>query len=400
MPFLLAVVRRQTTVRRMQDRELVAAIVAGDPDGLAEAYDRYAVALYTYCRFMLPDPHPPGAAADAVADTFVVAAAKLQGLRDPDQLGSWLHAVARNECVRQLGPGDPGEPAVAAGGAIAAMPEVNPPVGLRERVLQESANNTPTGRAHRVSVTHRAGQFGPTGFPKPVIPPGPRWWHEVRRHPRVAAAVVTVAATVVVAGIAALLISGGGPHARASTVALGGGDFGTSSAPASPTTSPAGGPSSPSSPSRKPTPATGASSASMSAADTPTTGQSTSPGPARSSSPSRSPSPSPSSSLSPSPSSSPTPGTLTATPSELVLSAVKGKAASGTFILTAVGGPVDFLIHSPDVKVSVSPQSGTLVSAGSWVTITVTVQSLVAFNAHIIVDPGNVNVTVLFSIKA
>ena len=92
----------------MQDRELVAAIVAGDPDGLAEAYDRYAAPLYTYCRFMLPDPHPPGGAADAVADTFIIATAKLQGLRDPDQLGSWLHAVARNECLRRLGPAGAG----------------------------------------------------------------------------------------------------------------------------------------------------------------------------------------------------------------------------------------------------------------------------------------------------
>src|SRR6516165_10978935 len=116
MPFRLAAVRRRTTVRRMQDRELVAAIVAGDPGGLAEAYDRYAAALYTYCRFMLPDP-PPGAAADAVADTLIVAAAKLQGLRDPDQLGSWLQAVARNECLRQAVPGEPGEPGGPAGAA-------------------------------------------------------------------------------------------------------------------------------------------------------------------------------------------------------------------------------------------------------------------------------------------
>ena len=87
----------------MQDRELVAAIVNGDPDGLAGAYDRYAAPLYAYCRFMLPDPRPPGAAADTVADTFTIATAKLQGLRDPDQLGPWLHAIARNECLRQLG---------------------------------------------------------------------------------------------------------------------------------------------------------------------------------------------------------------------------------------------------------------------------------------------------------
>jgi DNA-directed RNA polymerase specialized sigma24 family protein len=78
----------------MQDRELVAAIVAGDLDMLGETYDRYAASLYAYCRSMLPDPRPPGEAADVVADTFIVADAKLQGLRDPDQLGRWLHAAA------------------------------------------------------------------------------------------------------------------------------------------------------------------------------------------------------------------------------------------------------------------------------------------------------------------
>ena len=87
-------------------------------------------------------------------------------------------------------------------------------------------------------------------------------------------------------------------------------------------------------------------------------------------------------------------------PNKLVLSAVEGKPASGTFILTAVGGPVHFVIHSPNVKVTVSPSSGSLGSAGSWITVTVTVRSLVAFNAHIVVDPGNVIVTVVFSVKA
>ena len=68
--------------------------------------------------------------------------------------------------------------------------------------------------------------------------------------------------------------------------------------------------------------------------------------------------------------------------------------------MTAVGGPVDFLIHSPNAKVTVSPPSGSLGSAGSWVTVTVTVRSLVAVSAHIIVDPGNVVITVVFTIKA
>ena len=87
-------------------------------------------------------------------------------------------------------------------------------------------------------------------------------------------------------------------------------------------------------------------------------------------------------------------------PVNLVLSAVSGKPASGTFIVTAVGGPVNFLIHSPNAKVTLSPPSGSLGSAGSWVTVTVTVRSLVALNAKIIVDPGYVVVTVVFSLKA
>jgi RNA polymerase sigma factor (sigma-70 family) len=83
----------------MRDTELVASIVAGDPDGLAAAYDRYADALYTYCRTFLPDPAD---AADAVQDTFVLAASKIEHLRDPERLRSWLYAIARNQCLRQL----------------------------------------------------------------------------------------------------------------------------------------------------------------------------------------------------------------------------------------------------------------------------------------------------------
>ena len=87
----------------MQDREVVAAIVAGDPDGIAEAYDRYAMPLYSYCRSLLREPAD---AADAVQDTFLIATAKLGGLRDPGKLRSWLYAVARNECHRRLRSGE------------------------------------------------------------------------------------------------------------------------------------------------------------------------------------------------------------------------------------------------------------------------------------------------------
>lgn len=83
----------------MRDREVVEAIVAGDPAGLAEAYDKYAEQLYRFCRAMLREPAD---AADVVQDTFVIAASRLSGLRDPERLRPWLYAVADNECLRIL----------------------------------------------------------------------------------------------------------------------------------------------------------------------------------------------------------------------------------------------------------------------------------------------------------
>jgi RNA polymerase sigma factor (sigma-70 family) len=83
----------------MRDSEVVASIVAGEPAGLAMAYDKYSGDLYGYCQSLLQDPND---AADAVQDTFVIAASKLGGLRDPERLRAWLFAVARNECMHRL----------------------------------------------------------------------------------------------------------------------------------------------------------------------------------------------------------------------------------------------------------------------------------------------------------
>ena len=94
----------------MEDRELVAAIAAGDPAGLAGAYDKYAESLYGYCRSMLAEP---GDAAEAVQDTFVAAVSLLSGsagrppgsalssLGEPGKIRSWLFATARSECLRR-----------------------------------------------------------------------------------------------------------------------------------------------------------------------------------------------------------------------------------------------------------------------------------------------------------
>jgi RNA polymerase sigma factor (sigma-70 family) len=83
----------------MRDQEVVASIVAGDPAGLAEAYDKYARVLYGYSKTFLREPAD---AADVVHDTFVIAAGNLDRLRDPERLRPWLYAVARNLCLRKL----------------------------------------------------------------------------------------------------------------------------------------------------------------------------------------------------------------------------------------------------------------------------------------------------------
>jgi len=108
----------------MEDPEVVAAIVAGDPAGLAEAYDRYSRPLYSYCRALLPEPAD---AADAVQDTFLVATAKLRDLRDPARLRSWLYAVARNECFRRLRAGK----ALSALDEAANLPATSADIGDR-----------------------------------------------------------------------------------------------------------------------------------------------------------------------------------------------------------------------------------------------------------------------------
>ena len=154
---------------------MVAAIVAGDPDGAAEAYDRYAAPLYVYCSFMLPGPDD---AAAVVRDTFLIATSRLEGLRDPGKLRSWLLAVARSECLRRRSAAGvtsplPKMPRSASGDD--ALPAVELPAGLRGQVLTACTDSTPAGRAERASTAHRAGAFGPTGFPKAGDSPGPPW---------------------------------------------------------------------------------------------------------------------------------------------------------------------------------------------------------------------------------
>jgi RNA polymerase sigma factor (sigma-70 family) len=84
------------------DREVVAAITAGDLTGIAAAYDRYAAAIYGYCHWMV---HDSADAAESLQDAFVLAAATLSELPEHAKLRPWLFALAHNECRRRIRPG-------------------------------------------------------------------------------------------------------------------------------------------------------------------------------------------------------------------------------------------------------------------------------------------------------
>jgi hypothetical protein len=375
---------------RMQDRAVVAAVVAGDADGFAAAYDQYAGSLYAYCHSVLPEPD---AAAEAVLDTFLVAAAKLDGLRDPDRLGPWLHAVARNECLRRLGPQYAAR--IPGSADLDDEPAATLPGGFRGKVLTACADNSATGRAHRMSVAHRAGAFGPAGFPKPIGPSGPRWWRRARRHPRVVAAVAVVAALAMATGITVIMTAGGAHAPQASGPRLGAGGPGPASSAA------------PGSTSAAPSPAHKASAPAQPPPSVMTPAGAASPGtpagrgtPPPSASPAHSPSPSPS--PLPSSTSPPAQGYLLVAPDQLLLTSKSGKLARGSFVLTATGGPVaHYTVRVPAGlagKVRVAPPGGSLPADG-YVTVTVTVTSKVALTTHVIVTPGNLTVTVVYRVK-
>jgi len=94
---------------------------------------------------------------------------------------------------------------------------------------------------------------------------------------------------------------------------------------------------------------------------------------------------------------------LTVSPARLALTAAAGKVARGTIILTAVDGPVtDWSIQVPMAvagQVTLSRYSGSL-AAAARVAITVSVQSKVAVDTTLTVNPGLLHVIVVLEISA
>jgi hypothetical protein len=376
----------------MQEHEVVAAIVAGDPSGLTEALDRYAESLFAGCQSLLPEAE----AAEVVTDTFIIAREKLAGLRDPARLGAWLEAVARNECHRRLiaGGETPGDRAAGA----AALPE-----GLTGRILKVCTDETATGRADRATVAHLAGQFGHDGFPKPVSVPRQLRPAGRRRTPRllivagtIAAAIALVAAVVVIAG------SGGSHPGQTATAAdatspLADGGTTTSGAPGvEPTASVPASTRAARTATRKSSSRHGSSSQPKQGDPTP----SAKPTPAQSA-PAQPPAP-PASSPPPATTkpTAPAAGVLQVSPGSITIVSPNDRPGQASIMVTASGGPVSGLsasVSEPNDHILITSVPGSL-GSGQQAQLLVTAWGRNSFTATIILSPGDLTITL--SLKA
>jgi len=223
-----------------------------------------------------------------------------------------------------------------------------------------------------------------------------RWWQGTPRRPGLVLAVAMLAALAASAGITAILTAGGGTHRPlAAGAGLGAGIPVPSSSiapagtgPASPGPAPSGSRAATARPSPRASAPAGASSpAAPPGHQTPTAPPPTAPG---------LPSPTPT------PSGSPAQGYLLLAPDHLMLTSKPGQPASGFFVLTAANGPVaqyTVRVAARAAKISVAPVSGSLALNG-FVEVTVTVTSKVALTTQIVVEPGNLSVTVVYKPKA
>ena len=84
-----------------------------------------------------------------------------------------------------------------------------------------------------------------------------------------------------------------------------------------------------------------------------------------------------------------------------MLTSKSGTPASGYFGLTAANGPVSnytVRVAAMPGRVTVAPAGGSL-PAGGYVEVTVTVTSKAGLTTHIVVQPGNLTVTVVYKVK-
>jgi RNA polymerase sigma factor (sigma-70 family) len=85
---------------RHEDQPVIAHS-AEDRQAIADLYASYIGCLFDYCQGLLQDP---GLAADVAADTLVAARENIAEPRGQEWLRTWLYAVARRLCQRELPP--------------------------------------------------------------------------------------------------------------------------------------------------------------------------------------------------------------------------------------------------------------------------------------------------------
>lgn len=260
---------------------------------------------------------------------------------------------------------------------LSVLPLAVLPPGLRQQVLRLVADVTPDAVGYRARLARRAGRFGGDGFPVSVV---------LARGRRPGLPNVLAAAGLAVAGV--LLVTGMTLAFPVRHLAAQ-----TGLPPAGPPAGQVSGPAletSPAAPSATPAPSVPAT---LPASPAPPAG-SPRPAPSPARTPVRTPSPKPTPTVKP--------GTLSVTPTSVELTTqVPGSLIySGTFTLTAKGGPVKFVITVPAAAASgltLSPASGSL-TAGQSVTITVTTtgNGPPDFQTQLTVDPGGLTVDVLY----
>ena len=81
-----------------ENRRLVREAQNGDREAFREIYECYGQRIYNFLCRLLGSRHE---AEDATQQTFMIALHKLDSLRDPDLLESWIYRIARNEVYQK-----------------------------------------------------------------------------------------------------------------------------------------------------------------------------------------------------------------------------------------------------------------------------------------------------------
>jgi hypothetical protein len=277
---------------------------------------------------------------------------------------------------------------------LSMLPMVALPAGLREQIFRLIVDRSPAGVGYRDLVVRRAAPFSHSGFPRPID--SPRRIYGVR----------TMAAAASVAILAAALLGTGtvfvlealhhkgttpvsaatiGPTAAPEPMASGShqarGAAGNRHHAGSDNGGTVGNP--------QPSPEVSQAGSG--------TGSGTG------SQPSGNPQPTPSRhshTPTPPPSSPPpSPGTLGISPGSVTLTQSSDGSYTGAFTIVAQGGPVsgwDIVSPVSSADMSIAPSSGSTISAGQTVTITLTAPpgSGLQFETDLTVDPGNLTVVV------